>query len=78
MYNTRVLDYATMQGKYPERPDDLLPPAESAKLIGISRDTLKRWEKKGRITALRTPEGHRRFRRRDVEALLTEPIEASA
>jgi excisionase family DNA binding protein len=78
MCSTRVLDYATMQGKHPEHPDDLLPPAESAKLIGISRDTLKRWEKKGLITALRTPEGHRRFRRRDVEGLLTEPIEASA
>lgn len=71
-----MLDYATMQGKHPANPDELLPPAESAKLIGISRDTLKRWEKKGRITSLRTPEGHRRFRRGDVEALLSviEPV----
>lgn len=78
MCSTRMLDCATMQGKHPEKPDDFLPPAESAKLIGISRDTLKRWEKKGRITSLRTPEGHRRYRRGDVEALLTQPIEATA
>jgi excisionase family DNA binding protein len=60
-----------MQGKHPAIYDELLPPAESASLIGISVDTLKRWEKAGRISSLRTPHGHRRYRRGDVEALLT-------
>lgn len=41
-----MLDYALMQNKHPANPDELLPPAESAKLIGVSPDTLKRWEKK--------------------------------
>lgn len=67
-----------MQGKHPANPEELLPPAEAAALVGISRDTIKRWERDGRITSLRTPHGHRRYRRGDVEKLLTEPTEASA
>lgn len=67
-----------MQGKHSANPDDLLPPGEAAALIGVSRDTLKRWEAKDRIRSLRTPDNHRRYRRGDVEALLTEPAEASA
>lgn len=51
---------------------DLLSVGESAVIIGISRDTLKRWEAAGRVTSLRTPTGHRRFRRADIEALLTD------
>ncbi|MDV6979607.1 helix-turn-helix domain-containing protein [Mycobacterium intracellulare] len=67
-----------MQGKHSANHDELLQPSEAAALVGVHRDTLKRWEAKGRITSLRTPDGHRRFRRRDVEALLTTPAEASA
>lgn len=73
-----MLTLPTMQDKHPPLPDDLLASGEAAKLIGVSRDTLKRWEKKGRISSRRTPEGHRRYRRGDVEALLTESVEASA
>jgi excisionase family DNA binding protein len=43
---------------------------EAADLMGVSVDTLRRWERAGRITAVRTPTGHRRFKRSDVEALL--------
>ena len=57
---------------HPKHTDDLLPVGESAALVGISRDTLKRWEAAGRIASLRTPTGHRRYRRADIEALLTE------
>lgn len=67
-----MLDCALMQGKHPANPDELLQPSDAASLIGVHPDTLKRWEAKGRITSLRTPEGHRRFRRGDVEALLTQ------
>lgn len=51
--------------------EELLPVGTAASLIGISADTLKRWERDGRIRSTRTPTGHRRFRRGDVEALLT-------
>ena len=32
-----------------------------AKELGVSRDTLRRWEAKGKIIAERTPRGHRRY-----------------
>lgn len=65
-----------MQDKHPATSADHLPVSAAAALIGISADTLRRWDKAGRITSFRTPTGHRRFRRADVEALLT--TEASA
>ena len=49
---------------------DNLSIGEAALLAGISRDTLKRYERAGKITAVRTPAGHRRFLRADVLALL--------
>lgn len=50
----------------------LLTIGEAAAILGVHPDTLKRWERAGRIkVAIRTPNGHRRFRRGDVEALLT-------
>ena len=61
-----------MQDKHPANPDELLSSGAAAALIGISRDTLKRWEAKDRIKSRRTPENHRRYRRGDVEKLLTE------
>ena len=32
-----------------------------AKELGVSKDTLRRWEAKGKIIAERTPRGHRRY-----------------
>lgn len=44
--------------------------SEAAEIVGVHVDTLRRWDAAGRIPAARTPTGHRRFRRSDVEALL--------
>jgi len=52
-------------------PDELLTTAQAAKISGVSKMTVTRAVKAGRITPLRTPGGHFRFRRRDVEALLS-------
>ncbi len=52
------------------RVDELLPVGQASALVGVSTDTLKRWERAGRIRAERTPTGHRRFRRSEVERLL--------
>jgi excisionase family DNA binding protein len=49
-------------------PDDLTTPAAAAAL-GIHPDTLARWAKQGLVPHWRTPAGHRRFRRQDIEAL---------
>ena len=67
-----------MRTKHAANPADKIATGEAAKLIGVSIDTLKRWEKAGRIKASRTPSGHRRFTRSDVLALLEEPEEPVA
>ena len=56
-------------------PDDLLTAAAAAKIIGVHRDTLKRYEDRDHlITSIRTPYGHRRYRRGDVETLITKAV----
>lgn len=57
-------------------PDELLTSAQVQQLANISKSTVSRAVKDGRIKPLRTPGGHFRFRRADVDALLTS--EASA
>jgi putative resolvase len=49
-----------------QRLDDLLQIGDAAKLRGVSIDTLRRWEKAGKITAVRTEGGHRRYRVADL------------
>lgn len=39
---------------------------EASKLLGVSKLTLRRWDKQGKLTAERTPAGHRRYSRADV------------
>ncbi|WP_374243754.1 MerR family DNA-binding transcriptional regulator [Mycobacterium sp. CnD-18-1] len=43
---------------------------EVAKRFGVTVGTVRNWERQGRITAVRTPGGQRRFRRSDIESLL--------
>jgi putative resolvase len=40
---------------------------EASKLLGVTKRTLRNWEKKGKISPYRTPGGHRRY---DKEELL--------
>lgn len=49
-----------------QRLDDLLQIGEAAKLKGVSIDTLRRWEKSGKIQSVRTEGGHRRYRVADL------------
>ena len=48
----------------------LLTPAEVAKLFRVDPKTVTRWAKAGKLTAIRTLGGHRRYRRSEVESLL--------
>lgn len=50
--------------------DRPLTVGQAAKIVGVSVDTLKRYEQRGLIKSERTPTGHRRFLRSDVEKLL--------
>ncbi len=40
--------------------------SEAAYLLGVSTDTLRRWEKEGKITSTRTEGGHRRYDLTDI------------
>jgi excisionase family DNA binding protein len=57
-------------GTKPEDTPDLLTPGEVAAMFRVDPKTVSRWAASGRITSIRTPGGHRRFRRGEVEALL--------
>lgn len=47
----------------------LMTPAEVAALFRVDPKTVTRWAKAGRLSAVRTLGGHRRFRAREVHAL---------
>lgn len=49
---------------------ELLKPAEVALAFRVDPKTVVRWANAGRLPSVRTPGGHRRFFRADVEALL--------
>ena len=51
----------------------LLTPAEAANLLGVSVSSLRRYASEGRVDCTRTPRGHRRYRREDIEALIPQP-----
>jgi excisionase family DNA binding protein len=42
---------------------------QASEYLGVSIDTLRRWEKKGRIEAFRSPGGHRYYERDDLDKL---------
>ena len=48
----------------------LLTPGEVAQLFRVDPKTVTRWAAAGRISSIRTPGGHRRFREAEVRALL--------
>lgn len=55
----------------------LLTPGEVAALFRVDPKTVTRWAASGRITSIRTPGGHRRFRETEVRALLNGEGDAS-
>jgi excisionase family DNA binding protein len=53
------------------RPETgLLTPAEVALRFRVSPKTIAKWHRQGKLTAIRTVGGHRRFPAAEVEALL--------
>lgn len=57
----------------PERPpweDRLLTPGEVAAMFSVHPRTVTVWAKAGKLTSIRTPGGHRRYREAEVRRLL--------
>ena len=55
-----------------ESADALLTPAEVAARFRVDPKTVTRWANAGKLSSIRTLGGHRRYRRDEVDALLTE------
>jgi len=51
----------------------MLSIGEAACYLGISRDTLRRWEKKGKITSLRSPTNRRYYTQEQLDKLISKP-----
>ena len=60
------LYYMTTRDTYTAE-GDLLPIGEAARLLGVSIETIRRWDRAGRLPSTRTLGGQRRFARADVE-----------
>ncbi|MDP9021654.1 MAG: BldC family transcriptional regulator [Actinomycetota bacterium] len=55
--------------------EELLTPGQVAKRFGVNPKTITRWADAGKLTAIRTLGGHRRYRASEVEALLEQSVE---
>lgn len=54
----------------PNKPTDrLIGLTEAAELLGVGTSTLRAWDNNGKLEALRTAGGHRRYRLSDIEKL---------
>ena len=54
----------------PEGYDAMLTPGEVARIFNVSQKTVERWSDEGKLGCIRTPGGHRRYRKPDVDRLL--------
>ena len=50
--------------------DKLLTLKETEELLNVSKSTLQRWDNSGKLIALRTEGGHRRYKLSDIEKIL--------
>ncbi len=52
---------------------DLLTTGEVAEMFRVDPATVTRWANAGKLSAIRTPGGHRRFRVAEIRSLLAKP-----
>lgn len=50
-------------------PEPLMTPQEVAQLFRVDPRTVTRWARSGRLSSIRTPGNHRRFKEAEVMAL---------
>ena len=55
---------------YTSETGELVPIGTAARLLGVSVDTIRRWERDGRIKGRRTMGGQRRFPRAEIDRLI--------
>lgn len=50
--------------------DQPLTIGDAARQLGVSTDTIRRWDREGRITTIRTPGGQRRISAAEIARIL--------
>ena len=50
--------------------DRLLTLKETGQLLNVSKQTLQRWDNSGKLIAVRTEGGHRRYKLSDIEKII--------
>ena len=63
-------DDARDAGRADEEPEELLTPSEVAAMFRVNPKTVTRWARAGKISAIRTLGGHRRFRASEIRQFL--------
>ena len=54
-----------------------IKPGQAAEMLGVSRDSIRRYVEAGQIDGIKTPGGQRRIDRESVESLITRRVKVS-
>lgn len=57
-----------------DKDNKWLPIGEAAKYLGVSRDTLRRWERRGKIKAVRSPTNRRYYTKKQLDEVMAGKI----
>ena len=60
-----------------QEPEQLLTPSEVAAMFRVNPKTVTRWARAGKISAIRTLGGHRRFKASEIRQYLEQVDEAN-
>ena len=66
-----------MAQNHGSEPEQLLTPSEVAAMFRVNPKTVTRWARAGKISAIRTLGGHRRFRASEIRKFLEQVDEAN-
>ena len=66
----------TNQNPTPD-PEQLLTPSEVAAMFRVNPKTVTRWARAGKISAIRTLGGHRRFKASEIQKFLEQVDEST-
>ncbi len=61
----------------PSDPEQLLTPSEVAAMFRVNPKTVTRWARAGKISAIRTLGGHRRFKASEIQKFLEQVDEST-